>query len=636
MKGSRYAWVAIAGVTAMAAACQREATSPSPSTSTGASASATVGANGETYPAPRWPSYFKPAKSADDLMAAARLLVRNQSGLQGKGLGILQAGDSVLLVPGNNADQMVLDAIDRALKERKITAHIKRGYELLGQTKEQADKQREARGGPAARDVQHAGIYQATGWITGQFPDPEKPKAWLKERKPDVYAKLFPEGVNTNMATPGAVSARRPGGDDEAPGNNANGNSNAPAAPPGGALERMGSAIKDYLTAHAELKGVFWGGGGTTSLRRAVHPMEDKYLGTFTTDNVYDLESQMSSYPGDVWQLAEEQLLEPLVYVDRVEVTDPEGTNLHADITEEMAQRWAAGVYQRGHLYMFPNQATGRFGYSFVNYPAFQQKWLPREPLARINGVLAGTQGHGGFFERWEVTFKDGFVADVKGGGAQGAALKEFLQYPTTKDLQYPYHNQPGYFYLYEIAFGTHPKGFRHPIVLHQTGATTPERVRSGVIHWGIGARMIHDPSGPTESKTWTDFTNEHDAPVDHGWHTHTYFTTYKVRLRNANKWVNLLEKGHMTSLDNPEVRALASRYGDPAYLLTEDWIPQVPGINVPGDYLKDYAPDPGAYAIKLMDQANSGNYDHYFPGAGASITFNAPKAAEPPKTAPK
>jgi len=388
-------------------------------------------------------------------------------------------------------------------------------------------------------------------------------------------------------------------------------------------MVRGGEAIKAYLTAHPDLKGVFWGGGGTTSLRRAVHPMEDKYLGTFTQDNVYDLESQMSSFPGDVWQLAEEQLVEPLVYVDRIEITDPEGTNLNADITDEMAQRWAAGVYQRGHLYMFPNQATGRFGYSFTNYPAFQAKWLPREPLARINGVLAGTQGHGGFFERWEVTFKDGFVADVKGGGAQGAALKEFLQYPTTRDLQYPYHNQPGYFYLYEIAFGTHPKGFRHPLVLKETGATTPERVRSGVIHWGIGARMIHDPSGPTESKTWTDFTNEHDAPVDHGWHTHTYFTTYKVRLRNANKWVNLLDKGHMTSLDNPEVRALASRYGDPNYLLTEDWIPEVPGINAPGDYLKDYAPDPGAYALKVMDRATSGTYDKYFPGAGTKITYS-------------
>jgi hypothetical protein len=77
-----------------------------------------------------------------------------------------------------------------------------------------------------------------------------------------------------------------------------------------------------------------------------------------------------------------------------------------------------------------------------------------------------------------------------------------------------------------------------------------------------------------------------------------------------------------MTSLDNPEVRALASRYGDPDYLLTEDWIPDVPGINAPGDYLKDYAPNPGAHALAVMDRAIKGAYDHYFPGAGSKITF--------------
>ncbi|MCA1562197.1 MAG: hypothetical protein LC804_18650 [Acidobacteria bacterium] len=102
--------------------------------------------------------------------------------------------------------------------------------------------------------------------------------------------------------------------------------------------------------------------------------------------------------------------------------------------------------------------------------------------------------------------------------------------------------------------------------------------------------------------------------PFDHGWHTHTYFTTYKVRLRNANKWVHLLDKGRMTSLDHPEVRALASRYGDPDYILAEDWIPEVPGINAPGNYLKDYAPNPGAHALKILDRASKGTYEHYFP----------------------
>jgi hypothetical protein len=594
--------------------------------SAGAVAGAPAGATAnEKYPEPRWPSYFKPPKSVEDLMPSARALVRNPSGLQGKGMGILAAGESVLIVANSDADPMVLEAIKRALVERKITPHITFVNEMAGETKEQADGRQRAR--ELGHDISKAGIYQASQWITGQFPNPDEPKAWLKQRRPEVYAELFPgekDGVPAST-TPGQVKQRPRGEAAE------DADTGMSAAADYRNRNAVGDGIKKYLTAHPEIRGVFWGQGGSTGLRRQLYPMSEKFLGTFITDNVYNLQSQMSAYPGDVWQLAEEQLLEPLVYVDRVESRDPEGMNLWADITEEMAQRWAAGAYQRGHLYMFPNQATGRFGYSFVSYPAFQLKWLPREPIARINGVLAGTQGHGGFYPRWEVTFTNGFITDVKGGGAQGEALKEFIHWDKLNNLTYPYHNQPGFWYLYEIAFGTHPKGFRHPIPLLKTGNTSPERIRSGVIHWGLGIRLWHDPDVPTESKKWREFSEEHNVPFDHGWHTHTYFTTYRVRLRNANKWVNLLEKGHMMSLDNPEVRALASRYGDPNYLLTEDFIPEVPGINAPGDYMRDYAPDPGGYALKVLDRAMKGTYDHYFPGAGAKITFDAPGAGGSP-----
>jgi hypothetical protein len=256
-----------------------------------------------------------------------------------------------------------------------------------------------------------------------------------------------------------------------------------------------------------------------------------------------------------------------------------------------------------------------------VDYPAFQPKWLPRSPIAKVNGTIAGTQGHGGFFPRWEVIFKNGFIADVKGGGAQGDALREFLKYPGLNERTYPFHDEPGYWYLYEAAFGSHPKSFRHPLTLLKSGSTSPERVRSGVIHWGLGIRLWHDPSGPSESPVWAEFTEKNNVPKDHGWHTHTYFTTYRVRLRNANKWVNLLEKGHMTSLDHPEVRALASRYGDPTYLLSEDWIPEVPGINAPGDYLKDYAANPGKFALTIVDKAQNGTYNHYYPNTATSGT---------------
>ena len=67
--------------------------------------------------------------------------------------------------------------------------------------------------------------------------------------------------------------------------------------------------------------------------------------------------------------------------------------------------------------------------------------------------------------------------------------------------------------------------------------------------------------------------------------------------------------------------RALASRYGDPDYLLAEDWIPEVPGINAPGDYMRDYAPNPGKIALQTMTDAMKGSYKHYFPPAGTKTT---------------
>ncbi len=538
----------------------------------------------ETYPEPRFPAYLRPPEGADAILPFARTLARNTSGFQGKGLGILQPGEAVLIVPTMTAEQIVLDSIAKALEERNVTAHIKFNYELVGVSREDALELHKARVDHSAEQ----GYLMASQWVEGQFPDPEVPKKWLKERRPDLYEVMFPATRNLSPKMQAV---------DEKMGR-----------------EGIGNGIKKYLTEHKDVRGVFWGTGGSTGLRRALFPMQEKFLGTFITDNRWDLMSGMASYPGDVWQLAEEQLLEPLTHAARVEAVDPEGTNIYADLTDEQAQKWARGAYQRGHLYMFPNQATGRFGYSFVDYPAFQGEWLPREPVVLVHGTVAGTSAHA-FFPRWEVIFKDGYISEVKGGGYYGEALREFLQYPGLTDLIYPFHNSPGYWYLYEIAFGSHPKAFRHPLEMLEQGTIGQERARSGVIHWGLGIRLWHDPDSPSESQTWIDFTKKHNVPMDHNWHTFTFFTTYRIKLRNTDdRWVNLLDKGRMTSLDDPEVRALASRYGNPDDLLAEDWIPEIPGINAPGDYLKDYAPNSFAYAKQVIEKVVEGTYEHYYP----------------------
>jgi hypothetical protein len=97
------------------------------------------------------------------------------------------------------------------------------------------------------------------------------------------------------------------------------------------------------------------------------------------------------------------------------------------------------------------------------------------------------------------------------------------------------------------------------------------------------------------------------------------------VHLRNTDKSITLLDKGHFTPLDDPEVRALASRYGNPDDLLTEDWRPEIPGINAPGNYETDYAPNPWKVVKGVLDQVAAGTYPHFFP--------NAPKAPATQKT---
>src|SRR5437867_12740422 len=94
-------------------------------------------------------------------------------------------------------------------------------------------------------------------------------------------------------------------------------------------------------------------------------------------DNRWTVMSKISQFPGDVWRLAEERTIEPIAWSDRLEITDPEGTNLTSDLTEDMAERCARGGYQQGHLYMLPHQATARCPYAVVELPASQQKSNP-------------------------------------------------------------------------------------------------------------------------------------------------------------------------------------------------------------------------------------------------------------------
>ncbi len=535
------------------------------------------------YLEPRFPSYLRPPKSVDDVMPYARRLVRNNSQRGGKGFGAAQSGQTILIVPIVTADPMILDAITRAMGERKVKVQVVPDYEMVGVSKEAALSVRRITNG----DTAEKGYMEVRKfWLDAIFADPEVPKKWLQGRRPDLYDKLYPKNHDPSSSDKIAQAKLR--------------------------QNSVGQGIQSYLKKHPEVDGLFWGWGGGAGLMRALHPMEDKFLGFFTYDNRWEVMSEIPSFPADVWQLTEEQSMEPIAYVDKMHVTDPEGTDISCDITEEMALRWSRGVYQRGHLYMFPTQATGRYAFSVVDYPALQKEWIPREPMSLANGVIGGTSGHFGFNDHMEITYKNGYVTEVKGGGIYGDLMREFMKYPEINELNYPFHNHPGYWYLYEIGLGTHPKWYRNPALMMEN-ELIPERNRAGVIHWGTGLRLWHDPGSPTESKTWNEFTAKYNLPRDHDFHLHNYFITYSVHLRNTDRWMNIVEDGNLTSLESPEVNALASRYGDPKAVLSVDWAPQMPGINTAGSY-QAFGKAPWPYSKDVIDRAVAGTYDHYYP----------------------
>ncbi len=545
------------------------------------------------YRSPRFPSNLKTPRTVDDVMPYTRALARNKSNILGLGLGVLQPGETVLLVGSVASEDIFVDAIKRALIERKVTPIFMYDYDLVGVSKDDASAYRKA---TAAKFSSERGDMEAAGWFR-TFPGGIE---YLKERRPDLYDKLFAQAADTVPERLKVIGRKFNGADQSS----------------SGVRNPVVAAILDYMDKHKEIRGVFFGRGGPVWM--GFHPYEAKWLGVFVMDNKWDVVTDVSSYPADVWLLGEEMTLEPLAYIDQVKVTDPEGTNASWSLTEEQSQRWAKGVYLRGHLFMFAQEAYGQYAQSIVDYPAIHKDYIPPEPMVLLDGTIAGTNGHGGFFPRIEERFVNGYLKDIKGGGVYGEVLRELLaNYPKINEATYPQFKHPGYFYHFETAVGTNPKVVRHPLDVFW--GTSPERMRSGVIHWALGAHFWNDPgSMGGRSQVIDKFGRDNKLPTDHGFHIHSYFSAMTAHLRNTKKTLTLIDKGRLTSLDSPEVRALASRYGKPDEILAESWIPEIPGINVPGDYLKDYAPNPYKYSQSIMDKVQAGTYQFFWPATVA------------------
>jgi len=353
----------------------------------------------------------------------------------------------------------------------------------------------------------------------------------------------------------------------------------------------LGEATRDYLDKHPEYTCVFLDvGGGNTE--RALGHHAGKFRGSWPFNNWEWFLSRGHVYPGELWDELEKKIVEPLSRASMVRITDPEGTYLEFSLSPLDAKRWHRYALLHGHLIMNPLYATAgenreRRGEAVVVPPVFP----------KLNGVLAGTANHCGFFPRIELYFENDRLVEVKGGGKYGDSIRAMMD--RFKDTHWPGYPGKGYFWFCDTALCTSVWAFRRKSDLFNSQwlyPNLPERTRAGVFHLGFGNRYSHT------GREFNEYARKNGLPRGHI-HVHNYFATFEVKIRGSHYWHKIVDRGWITAMDDPEIQALAIKYGDYRELLNYDWIPPLPGINCDGDYHKDYAPDPIAYLKKRLAQ---------------------------------
>jgi len=342
-----------------------------------------------------------------------------------------------------------------------------------------------------------------------------------------------------------------------------------------------------FLKKHPQYTKVFWDLGARPQKVQALKDLGTRFKANWLFNNWEEFVADTWTFPDELSVEIERRIVAPLDKTSLVRITDPEGTFLEFPLSPEEAKRWQMGVWLNGHLLMDPLMATVKEGEQVLHSEEVS-------PVFRdLNGVLAGTSNHRGFFPRIELYFEHGRLIEVKGGGKYGDGIREMMN--KYKKIQWPDYPDKGYFWFCDLALCTMVKSFRRTSDMFKSYWAFPniaERNRAGVFHLGIGSRRHY--------KEHLAYAKKHKLPLGHI-HVHNYFATYEIKLQGSEYWYKIVDKGWLTAMSDPTIRALATKYGDPDKLLSYDWIPPLPGINCEGEYLKDYAPNPMTYLKKRL-----------------------------------
>jgi hypothetical protein len=323
---------------------------------------------------------------------------------------------------------------------------------------------------------------------------------------------------------------------------------------------------------------VIWGYGGPILSERRIKVQRFPFITPEMTA------SAAHTFPAELLTAIDQWTWDRMREGRMVHITDPEGTDLRYT---SRAEYWdeERKYFNAEHIARFYPQNTA-YGRTYLPGHIWgKPNFLLPEGLEDGHGVVAGTMNHIGPFPWMKLTIENSSVTDIEGGGLFGEKLRRIAE--ETADIQYPGMPGKGLLKWWEASIGTNPKIHRpRKDYLLGWNCALYERMRSGIVHIGYGSVIS---SAPETEATLAGLPN-----IGH-WHVHLNYPT--VTLEGAyGAQEKLIEDGRLKALDDPGIRRLAEKYGDPDQLLAEDWIPAVPGINIDGDYWRDYAHDPAAW----------------------------------------
>ena len=499
------------------------------------------------YDAPRYPRWvINPSRAA--LLAQARIAVRQTAGRAP--LGNMRSGETVYVRLSSSQDIDVWNAIRTAWAERGVTAKPLWDWDLLGMSKAKYLAQ------------------QRKNMLTGKDPWEE----W-KLFEP-VYATFLPKAIQAQFADP-ITGHEETGGaapDDNVPG------------------------FITYLKAHPEIKALYaWTGGvGIQKLILKRHWPEglSRFKGNWNLETKTDLMNKMTSFPSDVWKMTDEEMVRPIAHVSEGWISDPEGTRMHWSQTASQAKLWdnyaGVGNQNPNHLNLYPQPAYATWPEGFI---------------------IRATANHDGFYPVLTVRGdQHGKIVAVEGGGKFGDLFRMMLANPVFKNAKFPTAPEPGYWYLAPDGYATNPKGLRDYSKLmdgNPGNVNTGERERAGVQHFGFSSPMPMTDRDPRDIA----YAKAQGLPMTHTAHMHNYFLTVKWRLRDTGEVITVSNKGHPTIFQNPELRALASKYGNPDVIFSYDWVPEVPGVNAPNP--NAFEKNPWATIVAQWKQMKAGTYKY-------------------------